>query len=218
MTDTVPLSDLAFGAFCARKLYYARQEDRTPPPEHAAAMDLAFDYASILEGGPTAVADRDLTVDPEALVSNLESQRERLDAWDALAAPDDREVFLAGKDVHGIAAKLLEDPLAPTIVSPGQPPPDGVWQPQSVRAVGAAKALAWERETPVERAYVEYPRHGVVRVVEPTTRRRAEYRRTLRSVRAIDGPPPRLGNDAKCEACRFAAECGTRTRSLRSLL
>jgi CRISPR-associated exonuclease Cas4 len=218
VTDSVALSDLALAAFCPRKLYYARERDRTPPPEHDTAVELAFSYRDILAQGPSAVADRDIGVDPGVLVSNLESARDRLDAWEPLQSPAAREAFLAGKDVHGVVTKVLEAPLAPTIVSPGQPPPDGVWQPQAVRAMGAAKALAWERETPVERAFVEYPRFGEVRRVASTTRRRAEYRRTLRTVRAIDGPPPRLGNDAKCESCRFAGECGVRTRSLRSLL
>ena len=218
MPDTVALSDLALAAFCPRKLYYARETDRTPPDEHETARELAGMYPTILDRGPAAVADRDIGVDPEALVSNLEATRDRLDAWSSLADPPEGDAFLAGKDVHGRVAKILADPLAPTIVSPGQPPPEGVWEPQSVRAVGAAKALAWERETPVERAFVEYPRYGHVRSVEPTVRRSSTYRRTLRSVRAIEGPPPRLGNDAKCRSCRFAEECGVRTRSLRSLL
>ena len=120
--------------------------------------------------------------------------------------------------MHGRAAKVLEDPLAPTLISPGEPPAEGVWKPQSVRAVGVAKALAWEREEPVELAFVEYARYGMIRRVDLTTRRKAAYRRTLRTARAIDGPPPRSGNEAKCQTCEFVAECGAKTRSLRSLL
>ncbi len=218
MPDTVALSDLALAAFCPRKLYYARETDRSAPAEHETALELSGLYPRILDRGPAAVADLDIDVDPEALVSNLEATQERLEAWPSLADPPEGDAFLAGKDVHGRVAKVLAEPLAPTIVSPGQPPPEGVWEPQSVRAVGAAKALAWERETSVERAFVEYPRYGQVRTVEPTVRRSSRYRRTLRSVRAMDGPPPRLGNDAKCRSCRFAEDCGVRTRSLRSLL
>jgi CRISPR-associated exonuclease Cas4 len=87
-----------------------------------------------------------------------------------------------------------------------------------VKAVGAAKALAWERETAVDRAYVEYPRHGVIRSVSLSTRNKAAYRRTLRAVRSMDGPPPRVDDDSKCDSCRFAEQCGVRTRSLKSLL
>jgi CRISPR-associated exonuclease Cas4 len=215
--DTVPLSDLAIAAFCPRKLYYARQTDRIPPEDHETALELASAYPSILDLGPAAVADEDIAVSPEQFVENLTAERRRLGGWDALADPDEGDVFLAGKDVHGQVAKVLREPLAPTLVSPGEPPPEGVWQPQSVRAVGAAKALAWREQEPVEQAYVEYPRHGHVRQVRLTVRRTAEYRRTLRSVQAMDGPPPRLGNDAKCQTCRFAENCGVKTRTLRSL-
>lgn len=227
--DTIPLSDLAMAAFCPRKLYYARGTDRSPPPEHEVAVAVSRAYRALfatdtpdvlarLESGGDVSVTQSLHVSPGRLVANLARQRDRLAAWDSLADPDDSDAFLRGKDVHGTASKVLRDPAAPTIVSPGEPPPEGVWQPQSVRAVGLAKALAWEIERPVERAYVEYPLHGTIRRVDLTTRRTAVYRRTLRSVRAMDGPPPRLGTDAKCESCRFATECGVKTRSLRSLL
>jgi CRISPR-associated exonuclease Cas4 len=218
VSDPIPLSDLALATFCPRKLFYARQHDRSPPPEHDAALELAFAYPDLLAEGPPAVADRDLGIAPEALLDRLRATRDRLDAWTSLVDPAARDATLVGKDVVGRVAKVLEEPLAPSLVSPGEPPPEGVWEPQSVRAVGAAKALAWEREATVEQAFVEYPRHGVVRRVEPTTRRAATYRRTLRTVRSMEGPPPRLGNDAKCGSCRFASECGVKTRSLRSLL
>jgi CRISPR-associated exonuclease Cas4 len=106
----------------------------------------------------------------------------------------------------------------PVLVSPGSPPERGVWGPQSVRAVAAAKALAWERGRPVERALVEYPAHAAVRAVSATTRRKARYRTALRTVRGLDGPPPRVRDSTKCEACEYVSECGVRTRSLRSLL
>jgi CRISPR-associated exonuclease Cas4 len=93
-----------------------------------------------------------------------------------------------------------------------------VWEPQRVRAVAAAKALSWEREATVDRALVEYPAHGVVRTVRLTTRARATYRRALRAVRSLDGPPPRLRDTAKCEPCDYRDRCGVPTRSMRSLL
>ncbi|TKX86000.1 hypothetical protein EXE43_10740, partial [Halorubrum sp. SS5] len=69
----------------------------------------------------------------------------------------------------------------------------------------------------VDRALVEYPAVGVVREVRLTTRKKAAYRTALRAARSIDGPPPRVDDD-RCDACDYAAECGTRRRSLRSLL
>lgn len=227
--NTIALSDLAMAAFCPRKLYYARETDRTPPKEHDAAVAVSGAYREILNGadpaGVAALASSSgdgatdpLHVSPERLLENLERQCDRLEDWESLVSPGEWNMFLRGKDVHGTVTKVLHDPPAPSIVSPGEPPPEGVWQPQSVRAVGAAKALSWELERPVERAYVEYPLHGTIRRVDLTTRRTAVYRRTRRSVEAMDGPPPRLGTDSKCQSCRFAAKCGVKTRSLRSLL
>lgn len=114
--------------------------------------------------------------------------------------------------------KILEDPLEPVLISAGKLPEHGVWEPQSVHAVAAAKALAWEHQEPVDRVWLEYPAYGVIRSVELTTRRKARYRRALRTVRELDGPPARISNRSKCDACDFATECGVRTRTLRSLL
>ncbi|MDZ7849973.1 MAG: hypothetical protein U5K70_03880 [Halodesulfurarchaeum sp.] len=218
MSDTVALSDLALAAFCPRKLHYARQTDRSPPVEYDDALDLSARYAAFLEPNPEPLPADKLAVHPSTYREALRAARDALPVWPALTDPPWTDLFLRGKDVHGQVAKVLAEPLAPVIVSPGAPPPAGVWQPQVVKAVGAAKALSWERETDVERAYVEYPRHGVVRTVDLTTRHKAAYRRTLRAVRAMDGPPPRVGDDSKCESCRFADRCGVRTRSLKSLL
>jgi CRISPR-associated exonuclease Cas4 len=218
MAESVTLADLSLAAFCPRKLHYARQTDRSPPPEYDDARELSHRYGALL--GPDAEdppADK-LAVHPRTFREALRDVRDGVPAWSELVDPDRTDVSLEGKDVRGRVAKVLGDPLAPSIVSPGAPPPEGVWQPQVVKAVGAAKALAWEQETEVPRAYVEYPRHGVVRTVDLTTRHVAAYRRTLRAVRSMDGPPPRASDDAKCETCRFADRCGVRTRSLKSLL
>lgn len=219
MPESIPLSDLALAAFCPRKLYYARRDDTRSTPDRAeAARELSTRYEHLLASGPGAVPEHQVEPTPAQYLETLRATRERLSAWERLVDPGREAVFLEGKDVHGRVQKVLEDPPAPVLVSPGRPPPEGVWEPQSVRAVGAAKALAWERETPVERAYVEYPFHGVIRRVDQTTRRKADYRRALRAARSIDGPPPRVGDDTKCNSCRYADKCGVRTRSLASLL
>ena len=217
---TPTFTDLALAAYCPRKLYYRyREPDRSPPPEVEPVNQLAFRYPDLLDpGGPDPLAEAPIAVPPTEYRATLGRVRARIDAWDDLARPPAREVYLEGRQCRGVAHKVLERPLAPSIVSPGRPPTAGVWRPQAVRAVAAAKALAWERETPVERAFVEYPAHGVVREVRLTTRRKAAYRLALRTVRSIDGPPPRLHDEAKCGDCEYRAECGVRTQTLRSLL
>jgi len=213
-------SDLALAAYCPRKLYYRRREgDRDPPPEAAALRDFALRYERALSpDGEEILAEAPIEVTPTQFRSNLGCAKARLDAWDSLADPDGRDVFLEGRECRGIAHKVLEEPLAPAIISPGEPPEEGVWKPQTVRAVAAAKALAWERQQPVERAFVEYPAYGVVRPVAITTRRKALYQSAVRTAASLAAPPPRLENDAKCDACEYADTCGVRTRSLRSLL
>ncbi|CQH61873.1 DUF83 domain protein [Halobacterium hubeiense] len=215
MSETVAFSDLARAAYCPRQLYYARRDDREPPPEHDHARDLAGQYDALAVASETALATYDLAVEPPEFRSNL---RASLDRHPRVADPAETGAFVRGKDARGRVGKVHTDPLAVSVVTPGRPPEAGVWEPQSVRAVAAAKALSWREQEPVERAYVEYSRHGVVRELSLTTRRKAAYRRALRAVRALDGPPPRLHDDAKCGACEYSDECGTKTRTLSSLL
>lgn len=212
---SVAFADLARAAYCRRQLYYARRDDdRGPPPGVRIRRRLAFRYAEIRDGGPVPDA---VAVDPGVYRERLDRLAGR-DDWADLVAPAGRAVRLDGKDCHGVAHKVLDDPPRPSVVSPGEPPDRGVWRPQRVRAVATAKALAWERERPVERALVEYPAHGVVRTVRLTGGAKADYRRTLRALRRTEGVPPRTDERAKCEGCAYRERCGVRTRSLRSLL
>jgi len=216
-------SDLATAAYCPRKLYYRRRDesDHETPPRVERRRALARRYPALLD--PTAGPDPPtglLAVTPTQWRTNLACARERLspDAWDGLADPPATDVLLEGREARGVVHKLVEEPLVPSIVSGGDAPETGVWRTDTVRAVAAAKALAWERERPVERAFVEYPARGLIREVPLTTRRKAAYRATVRRVETIDGPPPRVEDDAKCEPCEYRSTCGVRTRSLRSLL
>jgi CRISPR-associated exonuclease Cas4 len=211
-------SDLREATYCPRKLYYARRADRTVPDEVAAVQELAHRYDDVLDGGCDDELATLAAVPPPAYRERLRRTAERCSRFDALREPADRDVLLTGRDCRGIAGKVLAGPPEPSLVSPGEPPENGVWEPHSVWAVAAAKALAWERESTVERAFVEYPAHGVVRTVDITARRTAAYRRAMRTVEGIDGPPPRLRNSAKCESCEYADTCGVKTRSLSSLL
>ncbi|GAA0723743.1 CRISPR-associated exonuclease Cas4 [Halorubrum trapanicum] len=224
----VPFSDLARAAYCPRQLYYVRRDDeRSVPPKARERIDLAFRYDELVDAPDRVLLQLPLHRSPAAYRRNLTRLRERSD-YDCLVNPASERGFLSGKDCHGTVHKVLEPGDAsgneerspspvPTLVSSGEPPETGVWEPQAVRAVGIAKALAWEREREIDRALVEYPAVGVVREVRLTLRKKAAYREALRAARSIDGPPPRVDDD-RCDACDYAAECGTRRRSLRSLL
>ncbi|MFB6152320.1 MAG: hypothetical protein ABEJ40_11000 [Haloarculaceae archaeon] len=212
--------DLATATYCPRKLYYRRRDaeaDREPPPEVRARRALAFRYEELL-ADDDALADAPVAVTPTQYRSRLGAVRARLDDWPGLVDPDGREVVLTGRDCRGVAHKVLADPPRPSLAFGGEPPEAGVWEPQTVRLVAAAKALAYERERPVESAFAEYPAHGVVREVPMTTRRAAAYRSAVRTADAIDGPPSRARNRAKCAPCEYREDCGVRTRSLRSML
>lgn len=211
-------TDLATAAYCPRKLYYRwRDDDYDLPDRVEAVRRLAYRYEESLED-EVSLRDEPIAVTPTQYRANLGSAKARIDCWEDLADPPARDVLLEGRDCRGIAHKLVGDPVVPTVVSTGEPPDRGVWEPQSVRATAAAKALSWERERTVDRAFVEYAAHGVIREVAMTTRRKASYRRALRTVQAVDGPPPRLRDDARCTACEYQPRCGTKTRSLRSRL
>lgn len=210
--------DVATAAYCPRKLYYRqRQPDECETPDNVEKRRaLAFEYERLLSDDDRLRA-APIAVSPTTYRSRLGCLKARLSAWEDLADPDERDVLLTGRECRGIAHKLLPGPTL-SLVFAGEPPEQGVWQPQSVRLVAAAKALSWERETSVERVYAEYPAYGVVRRIDIGTRRRARYREAVRTAETVDGPPARAENDAKCSPCEFSGECGTETRSLRTLL
>jgi CRISPR-associated exonuclease Cas4 len=216
----IAFSDLETAAYCPRKLYYRRRNDIEVPDEVAERRELAFRYGDLLEASEERLADFPLAVGPAEFRANLDHARRRFsEAWPAIVDPSERERLAEGKDCRGIVHKVLDlDRPTPAMVFTGEPPEEGVWEPQTVRAVAAAKALSWETEQSVERAFVEYPTHGVLREIELNTRRKAAYRTAINAVRSLDGPPPRLTSNAKCKACEYSAECGVKTRSLKSLL
>jgi len=212
--------DLATAAYCPRKLYY-RRHDPDPaaeiPESVADRRTLAFEYERLLDEEPALLA-APIEPTPTTYRSNLGCAKACLDAWEALADPPARDVLLSGKDARGIAHKVIEEPLAPSLAFTGAPPEQGVWEPQSVHAVAAALALSHERKRRVERVFVEYPAYGVIRELAVSARRRAQYRAALRTAESIDGPPRRTENREKCSPCEYRDECGVRTRSLRAML
>lgn len=215
--------DVETAAYCPRKLYYRQRDPEPADAEEVPArvrdrQALAFRYRRLL-ADDEALAGAPLAVDPATFRSRIGAARARLDVWPSLADPQGRNVHLTGRDCRGVADKVLAgDPPMPSLVFAGAPPDRGVWHPQRVRVVAAAKALSWERETRVERGFAEYPAHGVVRGVPIDARRADEYRTALRSAESVDGPPARVSNRDKCAPCEYSADCGVRTRSARSLL
>jgi CRISPR-associated exonuclease Cas4 len=209
-------------AYCPRKLYYRR---RQPPDERDDAPDrveqrreLAFAYDRLLDD-ETPLRAAPIEVTPTQFRTRLGCARARLDNWETIVDPPERDVFLSGRECHGVAHKLLGGtPPSLSLVFAGNPPEEGVWKPQSVRLMAAAKALSWERETRVERVVAEYPAYGIVREVPVDARRTAAYREAVRTADAIDGPPARTTNRSKCSPCDYRDQCGVKTRSLRSLL
>ena len=218
----IAFSDLARAAYCPRQLYYVRRDDDRGVPDGARArIDLAFRYPALVDASDAVLRRLPIRRSPAAYRRNLSRLRER-DDYDRLADPEHERVFRSGKDCHGTVHKIVSGeadsaPPVPTVVSSGEPPENGVWEPQAVRAVAVAKAVAWEREREVPRALVEYPSVGTVREVRLMTRKKAAYRRALRAARAIDGPPSRVDDD-RCSACDYRDRCGTERRSFRSLL
>jgi len=216
-----PFHELAIAAYCPRKLYYQRRaDDRDPPPDVETIRSLAFRYRDLLAASVRELAGEPIEPLPAAYQNRLERSRKRVSvSFATLCEPAERDVLVDGRDCRGRVHKVLAlDGPVPSVISTGSPPDEGVWEPQSVRAVAAARALAWREGTPVERAIVEYPAYGVIREIRLTTQRVATYRRVVRTVDTLDGPPAKINSDAKCASCEFRAECGVQTRSLRSLL
>lgn len=177
-----------------------RRRRRSAPQERESWRELADQYESVLDPAPPdPLVDAPIAVTPTQYRTNLGCAKARLDAWEAIVDPAARDVYLVGRRCRGIAHKVLDDPLAPSLIIQNDPPAGGVSRPQWVRAVAAAKALAWERETPVDRAFVEYPALGVIRRVRLTTRRTAAVERLVRRVRARAGPPLPLADRSVCE-------------------
>jgi Domain of unknown function DUF83. len=211
-------SELSRAAYCPRQLYYARKhDDETPPESVETKHGLAFRYRELRGADNETLSAEPIALSPAAYREALDTLATRSE-WDSLCYPAETDRYVEGKDCRGLLHKIIDDePPIPTLISPGEPPENGVWKPQTVQAVAAAKALSWERDEAIPRTLIEYPTVGVVREVPLTTRRKATYRRVLRTVRSMDGPPPRV-NDSRCESCEYRSECGVSTRSLRSLL
>lgn len=211
--------EVAVAAYCPRKLYYRRracEQELGPPPRVRRIRELADRYPALL-ADDAALARAPIEPTPTQYRSRLGATKARLDAWTALCEPVDRDVLVDGEETRGRIHKLLPGPSL-SLVFAGAPPDNGVWHPQTVRLVAAARALADERDAPVDRVYAEYPAHGVIRRVDVDRRRRGAYHEALHTARTVDGPPARTSQRTKCQPCEFTDRCGVRTTSLLSRL
>ena len=151
-------------------------------------IDLAFQYGRLRQADPEVLATLPTVVSPEQYQQALHRLTDR-DDWTELIDPTGRRVYVDGQECHGTVDKLLREsdaPPKPSIVSSRSPPVIGVWQSDAVRAVAAATALGHERDQTIPWAIVEYPAAGVVRDVRLTARRKATYRRVLRTIQSAD--------------------------------
>jgi CRISPR-associated exonuclease Cas4 len=210
--------EVAVAAYCPRKLYYRRRAsdaDFGPPPAVERVRELAFRYPAVLDGN--GLADAPIEVTPAQYRANLGAAKAGLSAFAALCDPPARDVLVDGEDCRGRIHKRLPGPSL-SLVFAGDPPDQGVWHPQSVRLVAAARALGTVESATVDRVYAEYPAHGVIRAVDVGRRRRGAFREALRTAQSVSGPPPRTDSRAKCAPCEFSDRCGVVTQSLRSRL
>ena len=211
-------SDLRTAAYCPRKCYYRWQaDDRDPPPEVETRRELAFRYPELLDGAD--LANEPIAVTPTQFKTNISCAKARFDAFDELSHPTERDVFLDGKECRGIAHKVLDlDSPVPSLVSTGA---------HRRTVSGIPKPSTPSRRRKPSRGSAKRPSSGRSWSIRPmvssvrfelTTRRKAAYRTAVNTLAAIDGPPPRLADSAKCESCEYREDCGVKTRSLRSLL
>ncbi len=217
----VTFRSVATAAYCARQLYYRRQDASDAPlrPLVRRRRDLAFRYDTLLAATDAVLADLPLAVSPTQFRSQLNCVRERLSEWPALVNPTAEYLGVEGEDCRGLVHKFMDGtPPSLSMVFTGSPPSSGVWHPQRVHVVAAATALSDQENDRVLQGFAEYPAHGIVRKVPLDRRRTAEYRRALRTTQPLDEPPARTANRSKCAPCEYSEICGVPTRSLRSRL
>lgn len=220
------LSLVRSSAYCRRQAYYRmRDEPPEPSPEQQAVRELAYHYPEFLES--PSETQRELghpDLNQDALES-LRVARQELSEWREIARPAREEHYVEGDHLHGTTDKVVRvsgedggEEYAASLVKAGSPPRNGVWRPTRVEAAAAARLLEYEFPT-ASRAYVEYPRYGVIRCVGLGVRDYRVLERTLEALEfAEDRVPSRTRNRAKCRSCSYREECGVRTESLISML
>ena len=101
-------TELEAAAYGPRKLYDRRTRGDEEPPAEAAerarrVREVAFRYPDLLD--PRSEMPPEVEATPTGFRTRLSCARERFDreVWEGLADPDARDVFLEGKEAHGVA-------------------------------------------------------------------------------------------------------------------
>lgn len=212
-------------AYCRRQAYYAEQLDSEGAPDdtYRAVAELAHHYETLVEDPGRAVAraaeladiDADVLhaeVDVESAAESLQLLRGEDPAlWSAVTEPGREEVYVEADRLRGTVDKAVETGAGyrASVVKTGSPPRDGVWPSQRVEAAAVNRLLS--TRLPVgEEVYVEYPRKGVIRIVELDSGDHERVDELLGVLDSIDDgePPSRTRNRGKCRSCSYREECG----------
>ncbi|MDY6775783.1 MAG: Dna2/Cas4 domain-containing protein [Halobacteria archaeon] len=244
--DRFSLSEIRQAAYCPRQFYFDLRldshDDLTLSPVYFVLKEIAYRYGDFIEDPrratekavdlaeydygaeiPSDILDSE-GIDVEEVRSRLRQTRTDSGFWDEIESPRHEETYIdAGSEtqIHGTLDKVVsvDGSLRPSVVKTGTPPRNGVWEPQRVEATAAARLVESEFGQDVGTAYVEYPRHGVVR--ETTVSRRYERRldSVLDSLReAVDGEAPsKTSNTNRCEPCDYSSKCSRKTSLLSRL-
>jgi CRISPR-associated exonuclease Cas4 len=102
--------------------------------------------------------------------------------------------------------------IVPSIIKTGNMPENGVWNGDRIQLTAYSILVEEKFGSIVEKGFVEYARHGVVR---PVVIKRHERRRVLqvrdRIKKIRDGFMPERPQDAPCEYCGFKGICDVKS-------
>jgi len=196
----ISFSDLRTAAYCPRKCYYQRLLPGRGPRAAARSRGDSSSpprYDELLEAPPGPSSPNRSPSRPFATASGWRRPGSTRGTG-SMGAPPCPCRSGGVRDRPALSGHRPQGARGPARAGAdlvGEPPETGVWTSQSVHAVAAAKALAWEHQVSVERAWLEYPAYGVIRSIDLTTRRKAQYpervaggSRVRRSARADEQP------------------------------
>jgi CRISPR-associated exonuclease Cas4 len=129
-----------------------------------------------------------------------------------LILPSSVEVDLRSEKLR-LSGRLdrLAPGCTPSLIRTGQAPDEGVWKRDRLMLAGYALLLAETHGKKTNHGLVEYPRSGLVRLVQIHSIDRARVLRIRDRVRLIrEGQLPDRPEDAHCDGCQARELCETR--------